>query len=427
MAAIPLIEETSASRSGVMIGHLAGFERLETPPQLTEAMEARRPVRSLAIYPASAGFEMVEELDHLAARTIEPNVFFNPRFLAPAMPRLEDKEVRLAVMRDGDDLRSRLRLLVPFTLERSSLPLGVPVMRTWSNIYGPLGTPLLDRDDPSSVLEDFLAMLSRPHLKLPRVFVFPEIRLDGAFAGILRLVATSNNLPLTVTNEYERSHVISQLDGEGYMRATLNSHRRGEFRRLLRRLQEQGELSYEVARTPEDIRAATEAFLSLEASGWKGRERTAMAVDRFRAAFAREAIDRLAELDMCRIHALRLNGRVIASLVVFVEAGIAYTWKTAFDETLSAFSPGALLMIEVTKTHLEDPNIEMTDSCAAPNHPLVGRLWGETRPIGTMVLGLTPAAERATRQVGQQLHLYRETRNVLRQVRERVRTLTRRR
>ncbi|NMG41169.1 GNAT family N-acetyltransferase [Chelativorans sp. ZYF759] len=427
MAAIPLIEETSASRSGVMIGHLAGFERLETPPQLTEAMEARRPVRSLAIYPASAGFEMVEELDHLAARTIEPNVFFNPRFLAPAMPRLEDKEVRLAVMRDGDDLRSRLRLLVPFTLERSSLPLGVPVMRTWSNIYGPLGTPLLDRDDPSAVLEDFLAMLSRPHLKLPRVFVFPEIRLDGAFAGILRLVATSNNLPLTVTNEYERSHVISQLDGEGYMRATLNSHRRGEFRRLLRRLQEQGELSYEVARTPEDIRAATEAFLSLEASGWKGRERTAMAVDRFRAAFAREAIDRLAELDMCRIHALRLNGRVIASLVVFVEAGIAYTWKTAFDETLSAFSPGALLMIEVTKTHLEDPNIEMTDSCAAPNHPLVGRLWGETRPIGTMVLGLTPAAERATRQVGQQLHLYRETRNVLRQVRERVRTLTRRR
>ena len=427
MAAIPLIEETSASRSGVMIGHLAGFERLETPPQLTEAMEARRPVRSLAIYPASAGFEMVEELDHLAARTIEPNVFFNPRFLAPAMPRLEDKEVRLAVMRDGDDLRSRLRLLVPFTLERSSLPLGVPVMRTWSNIYGPLGTPLLDRDDPSAVLEDFLARLSRPHLKLPRVFVFPEIRLDGAFAGILRLVATSNNLPLTVTNEYERSHVISQLDGEGYMRATLNSHRRGEFRRLLRRLQEQGELSYEVARTPEDIRAATEAFLSLEASGWKGRERTAMAVDRFRAAFAREAIDRLAELDMCRIHALRLNGRVIASLVVFVEAGIAYTWKTAFDETLSAFSPGALLMIEVTKTHLEDPNIEMTDSCAAPNHPLVGRLWGETRPIGTMVLGLTPAAERATRQVGQQLHFYRETRNVLRQVRERVRTLTRRR
>lgn len=427
MAAIPLIEETSASRSGAMIGHLAGFEQFDTPPHLTEALDARRPVRRLAIYPASAGFEMVEELDHLAARTVEPNIFFNPRFLAPAMPRLEDKEVRLAVMRDGDDHRSRLRLLVPFTVERSSVALGVPVMRTWSNIYGPLGTPLLDRDDPAGVLEDFLSMLSRPHLKLPRVFVFPEIRLDGAFAGLLRLVAGANNLPLTVTNEYDRSHLVSRLDGEEYMRANLSSHRRGEFRRLHRRLQEQGELKYEVARTPDEIRAATEAFLSLEASGWKGRERTAMAVDRFRAAFAREAIDRLAELDMCRIHSLRLNGRIIASLVVFVEAGIAYTWKTAFDETLSAFSPGTLLMIEITKSHLEDPNIEMTDSCAAPNHPLVGRLWGETRQIGTMIVGLTPGSERATRQVGQQLHLYRETRNVLRLVRNRVKNFTRRR
>lgn len=118
---------------------------------------------------------------------------------------------------------------------------------------------------------------------------------------------------------------------------------------------------------------------------------------------------------------------MIASLVVFVEAGIAYTWKTAFDEAFSPYSPGTLLMIDVTKSHLEDPNIEMTDSCAAPNHPLVGRLWGETRRIGTMVVGLTPASERATRQVGQQLHLYRETRNVLRDVRNRVRNLARRR
>lgn len=427
MAAIPLIEETSASRSGAMIGHLAGFEQMETPPHLTEAMDARRPVRGLAIYPAAAGFEMVEELDHLAARAVEPNVFFNPRFLAPAMPRLEDKEVRLAVMRDGDDFRSRLRLLAPFTLERPTLPLGVPVMRTWSNMFGPLGTPLLDRDDPAGVLEDFFAMLARPHLNLPRVFVFPEIRLDGAFAGILRLVAANNNLPLTVTNEYDRSHLVSTLDGEAYMRATQSSHRRGEFRRLHRRLQEQGELVYEVARTPEEVRAAMEAFLALEASGWKGRERTAMAIDRFQAAFAREAIDRLAEVDMCRIHALRLNDKVIASLVVFVEAGIAYTWKTAFDETFASYSPGTLLMIEVTKSHLEDPNIEMTDSCAAPNHPLVGRLWEETRRIGTMVVGLTPSSERATRQVGQQLHLYRETRNVLREVRNRLRDFTRRR
>jgi hypothetical protein len=51
--------------------------------------------------------------------------------------------------------------------------------------------------------------------------------------------------------------------------------------------------------------------MTLESSGWKGRERSALAVDRFRAPFAREAIHRLAQRDMCRIHALTLDGKTI--------------------------------------------------------------------------------------------------------------------
>ena len=71
---------------------------------------------------------------------------------------------------------------MPFSVERPPVPLGVPVMRTWSSPFGPLGTPLVDRDDPVGVVEDFFAMLSRPHLKLPKVLVLPDIRLDGAVA-----------------------------------------------------------------------------------------------------------------------------------------------------------------------------------------------------------------------------------------------------
>ena len=39
-----------------------------------------------------------------------------------------------------------------------------------------------------------------------------------------------------------------------------------------------------------------------------------MAIDRYRAAFAREAVHRLAEQDMCRIHSLTLDGKLIACL-----------------------------------------------------------------------------------------------------------------
>ncbi|MBX3579623.1 MAG: GNAT family N-acetyltransferase [Rhizobiaceae bacterium] len=426
MGAVPLLEEMSGGPSGAMIANLAGLAGTPADLARVEIIESARPPRRLAIYPASAGFDLVEELDHLAARTIESNVFFNPRFLAPAMPRLEDREVRLAVIRDGDEEKSRLRLLVPFSVERPAVPLGVSVMRTWSSPFGPLGTPLVDRDDPAGVIEDFFSMLARPHLKLPKVFVLPDMRLDGPVATLLRSVAESRGLPLVTTNQVERPFLESELDAEIYLKRALSSHHLREFRRLRRRLAEKGVVEHHVARGEDEVRLGIEAFLTLEAAGWKGRERTAMAIDRYRAAFAREAVHRLAELDMCRIHSLTLDGQVIACLIVFVEAGVAYTWKTAYDEAYAAWSPGTLLMLDVTAQHLDDPNIVTTDSCAVPDHPVMSRIWTERKPIGTVVIGLTPDADRATRQAATQLHLYRETRNMARLLRNRVRRLLRR-
>lgn len=426
MAAIPLLEETSGGPAGAMVSNLAGLAR-EADPAHIEILANNRPERKLAIYPASAGFDLVEELDYLCARTIEPNVFFNPRFLAPAMPRLEDREVRLAVIRDGDEFRNRLRLLVPFSVERPAMPLGVPVMRTWSSPFGPLGTPLVDRDDPIGVIEDFFSMLGRPHLKLPKVFVLADIRLDGPVASLLTSFADSRGLTMVTTGKVERPVLQSDADGEDYLKVSLRAHHYREFRRLKRRLGDHGKLEHVVARGPDEIRHAIENFLTLEAAGWKGRERTAMAIDRYRAAFAREAVHRLAEQDMCRIHSLTLDGRTIACLVVFVEAGVAYTWKTAYDETLAAYSPGTLLMIEVTKQHLDDPNIILTDSCAVPDHPVMSRLWTERKPVGTLVVGLTPDADRLARQAASQLHLYRETRNMARILRNRMKSLLKRR
>jgi len=311
-------------------------------------------------------------------------------------------------------------------VERPPVPFAAPIMRAWANPFGPLGTPLVDHDDPEGVISDFFSMLARPHLKLPGVFLLPDVRLDGPFATILGAFAASRNLTLVVTDQVERPFLQSRLDGEEYLRNALRSHHVRELRRMRRRLAEKGALEYRVARHPDEIRLGVESFLALEAAGWKGRERTAMAVDRFRAAFAREAVHRLAERDLCRVHSLTLDGKVIACLIVFIESGVAYTWKTAYDEAYSAFSPGTLLMMDVTCNHLDDPNILGTDSCAVPDHPVMSRIWTERRPVGTLVVGLTPDADRAARQAASQLHLHQETRNVARQVKQRLRALLRR-
>lgn len=422
--AAPVLEEANGSPSGALIAGLAGMEGGAANQADAELSLARRPGRTLAIYPASAGFDLVDELDYLCARTVEPNLFFNPHFLAPAMPRLEDREVRLAVIRDADGTaRSRLRLLVPFTVERPASPFAVSTLRTWANPFGPLGTPLLDGDDPAGVMADFIEMLARPPLRLPKVLVLPDMRLDGPVAAVLRDLAAERRLPVETVNAVERPFLASRLDGDGYLRLSLRPHHLREFRRLKRRLGDLGSLHHHVAAEPDEVRLGVEAFLSLEAAGWKGRRGTAMAIDRFRAAFAREAINGLAEQGMARIHLLTLDGRPIAALVVFVERGKAYTWKTAYDETLAAFSPGTLLMIEATAAHLADPEIHETDSCAVHDHPVMSRLWTERRPIGTMAVGLLPGSERAVRQAAHQLQIYRETRNTVRLLRNRIRAL----
>ncbi len=377
--------------------------------------------RRLSIYPASAGFALLQELDHLAARSIERNVFFEPRFLAPAMPRLEDREVFLAVLRDEDTLRSRLRFLLPYSIERPGLGVGPTVIRGWTTPFGPVGAPLIDSDDPVQIVTAAFALLSQKKLNLPNVLVLPDMPLDGPAAGAVRAAAISADLPIDVIPESARPVLDATADPDAHFAAAVSGHHRRNYNRLRRRLSERGTLTFDIARQPDETREAMETFLTLELMGWKGKARTAMASDRYQAAFAREAIYRLAERDMVRITTLKLDGETIASLVVLLVGGTAYTWKTAFDETLKEFSPGILLMIDTTSHLLDDPNVLRADSCAVENHPVMSRLWNETRDYGTMIVGLVPGSDRAVNQTARQLHFYRGTRTLARTVRDKLR------
>lgn len=405
MVVQPLFEESASEHPSSSTSTIA------TSPRLS---------RKLAIYGANAGFELRDELDHLSNRTIEPNIFFNARFLAPAMPRLEDREVRFMVMRDENKVRSRLRFVMPYTIERSGLPFSIPVIRAWATPYGPQGTPLIDQDDPVGVMDDLFHILARKHLKMPDVLVLPAMRANGAVAKLIRSVAESRHLPIISIEQKQQPFLESTLDGDSYIRQAIGAHHHREYQRQWQRLSEQGELVYRIARTADDIRNNFEHFLTLETRGWRGKRGVPMSADRLRAAFAREAVNNLAENDCVRIHTLELNGRVIAILTVFTVAGEAWTWKTAFDETFHALCPDVLLMIEVVKNHLGDPTILRTDSCAVPDHPVITRLFHERENIETIVVGLTPETIKHARQAASQIELYQRTRDLARKLRNKI-------
>jgi hypothetical protein len=420
MARPPLTQSTD-SKANAMMHELASlhFEA----PQAEVRVDVGRPGRTLSFYPAKLGYELQDELDFLSNRAMEPNVFFSGRFLAPAMPRLEDRQVRLALMRDDNGTRSRMRLLMPFTVDKPGLAVGPSIIRVWANSFAPLGTPLVDGEEAAETLDNLFEALVMRDTRLPTTLVLPDLRLNGLFAQMAKAVALGRNLPVAIANPFQRPMLQSYDDADTYLRRTISASHLREMRRQWRLLEQHGEVAYSLARQPRDIHLRMEEFLALEASGWKGKKRSALVVDRHHAAFAREAVSNLAAVDAVRIHTIDLNGAAIASMIVLMMGGEAYTWKTAYNEDYARFSPGKLLMGELTEWHLDDANIVRSDSCAIPDHPIMSRFWQEREDMGTLVIGLTQNSDRDVRQVATQLHMYRSTRNIAKRLREKIMSL----
>ena len=379
--------------------------------------------RELAIYPARSGYELERELETISNRALEPNIFFTVGFLAPAMPRLDNRVVRLLVMRDINDQRNPIQLMLPFSVEKPSFGIGVPIMRVWSNEYCPLGTPLIDSENALQSLDDFIEGISHKDLKLPNVLVFPDIRLDSSFARMLAGIALSKNLPLEITERAQRPMLESEVDASDYLSRAISKHHLRELERQRRRLGERGELEFVIARQSGDIRVALDEFLHLEDRGWKGVKKTSLVADRHSAAFAREAVQNLADLDRVRIHSLQLDGKVIASLIILVMAGESYAWKTTFDEDYSALSVGKLLMQQTTEWQLNDFNTIRTDSCTNADHPIMSRFWTERCQMGTFIVGTSPNSDMDVRQVTKQLDINRGSKNLARNIRDKVRAM----
>lgn len=404
-----------------MVHELAALEF--DAPQADARVNVGRPGRELCLYSGKLGYELQDELDFLSNRALEPNVFFTGRFLAPAMPRLDDRQVNFALMRDQNGRRSRMRFLMPFSVEKPGFAVGPSIIRVWSNSFAPLGTPLIDAEDAAETLDNLLDGLISGDLRLPKILVIPDLRLNSVFARMIRAVAISRNLPITIANPYQRPMLQSDEDATVYLGKAVSASHMREMRRQWRLLEEQGTVVYSVARQAREVHRRFEEFLALEAGGWKGKRRSALVTDRYHTAFAREAISNLAAADAVRIHSIDLNGKAIAATVVLMMGGEAYTWKTAYDEAYGRYSPGKLLMAELTEWHLDDANIVRSDSCAVPNHPIMSRFWQEREEMGTLIIGLDQNGDRDVRQVATQLHMYTSTRNVAKMLRQKIMSL----
>jgi CelD/BcsL family acetyltransferase involved in cellulose biosynthesis len=167
----------------------------------------------------------------------------------------------------------------------------------------------------------------------------------------------------------------------------LSSRNLRELRRRERKLTEIGSPTYRVYETSEDLRRGLDEFMRLEASGWKGRERTALGSnDDSREFFLRIGAEALAQ-GRFRLVALELSGVTVAMNCYFVAGNGAFGFKMAYDESYAKYSPGLLLLhfaMQHWRTEVQPP--EWVDSCAVPDHPLMNQMWSERRTLADRVM-----------------------------------------
>jgi CelD/BcsL family acetyltransferase involved in cellulose biosynthesis len=312
----------------------------------------------------------------LAERAVEPNPFFEPDFLLPAWRELGSTAVRLLVLRGGEGWQG----CMPVSVER--MHRGPRCLTTWQHSYLFLGTPLVDRD----CVDSFAAILAdsarrRDH---HRLLALQSVG-DGAVLGAIRAAVAEKGGPhILYEEEFERAALRRRQDPD-YM-SNLSARHRREMKRLQRRLGE--ELGGEVATVERSVGPeALDDFLRLEASGWKGREGTAMAADGGTESFFRQMCEGFAAAGRLQLLSLETDGRV-AAMKCNVSAGdTLFCFKIAYDDELRQYSPGILLEAANIGVFHERRDEQLMDSCAQPGNKMINRLWTDRRRLTTIVLG----------------------------------------
>jgi CelD/BcsL family acetyltransferase involved in cellulose biosynthesis len=176
------------------------------------------------------------------------------------------------------------------------------------------------------------------------VLLLRDVPRDGPTSTLLEPLARADR-HLTGRWESMRSPWVAL--GGGPAEARTSAKFRSNLRRRARKLQEAGAVALRRADRPGDVDGALAEFLALEASGWKGRHGTAIALDRRLVAFYTRIARDAAARGALAVRVLDLDGRAVAVHLGMVHRGVYYLPKTAYDEGLGHASPGQLLQSEV--------------------------------------------------------------------------------
>lgn len=306
--------------------------------------------------------------EDLCGRSLEDNVYYTPRYARSLLETVDGgRSVSFAAVWDGDVLVALLPICRA-RLGRLSLP---GIAQGWVTPFTFSCTPLLDREraEPAALaLVETLASVGAA------AWVLPTVNLDGPAAGQFIRALETMGAAWIATGRFERAAFTGKPSFEHHMQVHVGSKRRRELARNRRRLEELGEVAHETHLHCAGLDRAVDAFLRIEASGWKGRRGTALACRDDTRGFALSTFRGDRGRSICRADMLTLNGEPIAVSLMVIAGGTGFTVKCTFDEAYRSLGVGLLLEVEVIRSFLDGDWAQRLDAATAGSH-VIDKLW----------------------------------------------------
>lgn len=305
----------------------------------------------------------------LAARALEPNPFFEPAFILPALHRLpKARRPFMLVVRAHVGARTRMIGLLPIASTGPRLALGP--LRAWRHPLAPLGAPLLDHDHAAEAFAGMLAFASAAS-KAGAGLVLSAIDRDGAIAA---LVARQ------VADRRATTRVLDARTCPALLAASSSALE----------IATDESLSF-VLHEGEPVLDALERHFALEAAG----SPTSFGPDILETA--RAFTFALALEGRCVIGELRRDGALAASGVAALAGDIALVWRVARD---AAEAPDAPLAALFAQALIDRPRVARVLCCApgVQESPPPDRIHLDDRIVASIRDPLREEARRRARE-----------------------------
>jgi len=364
------------------------------------------------IRPADYG-ALTRLFDELSRRALAPNPHMAPAAIAAAALLMPSDAITILAAWQSEALGSERLLGIWAFARRRDWRSGfaASLVSPLLPLYEVSSAPVIDRDHVEDVVQAMLRHINAAS-DLPKTLALPLLPQDGALTDALREACRASGSRFSTYETWQRPMLLPQPgdDAERYLRRALGASYKKRMQQF-RSVAKAGDVAFRRLRG-EAAREDFEAFLTLEAAGWKGQARTAILSRTVDAAYFRKLVSGFAAGDALQLDTLLLDEKPIAMGMLVESAGTRHFLKIAYDEAQGRLSPGRALTIAMIQADFAGAPAEVFDSGAGDGVDPGTYAWGERRTMGNSVIGLGGGRLRAA-------HLAAAARQTLRRLRDR--------